>query len=257
MDPRPPPLLVLCCLALFAARPARAQSDDVPRDQAEVLYQAGQYADALKAYEAAYARRQSPRLLYLIARTHQRLGHVEEAVSHYRRFLAAEPDAPAALSADAEAQLSHLARLQPLLVPAASPAPLQPALTETRRSKPLIAAGLPLLIGAYVAAVGAGSFYVGEYIFQAGGEGARHNQVEGGMLFIPIVGPFISGLIHVDAVWTSCWIFVDGAAQVAGLTLTILGYKGKRVPLAPIAERLQLRAAPMPGGGTFALSGSF
>lgn len=121
-------VILLCCPLLLGAAPARAESADVHRDQADLLYAGGQYLDALREYEATYAAQQAPRLLYLLARTHQKLGHVAEARSHYVRFLAAEPEAPPDLRAAAEAQIAHLGRLSapPVLTaraPTAAPTP--------------------------------------------------------------------------------------------------------------------------------------
>lgn len=50
-------------------------------------FQDGQYVAALASFEAAYARRAAPHLLFNIARTLHKLGRLTEAVGYYQRFL--------------------------------------------------------------------------------------------------------------------------------------------------------------------------
>jgi len=74
------------------------------------LYQRRRYAPALRAFEAANQYVQGdgvPELMYNLGMTHARLGHNAEAVSAFRAYLAARPDAPE--RADIEARIRALA----------------------------------------------------------------------------------------------------------------------------------------------------
>ncbi len=55
------------------------------------LYKEELFDDALTEFQTAYAARQMPLLLVNIGRTMQKLGRPKEALSHYERFLRAEP----------------------------------------------------------------------------------------------------------------------------------------------------------------------
>ncbi|MFO0655199.1 MAG: hypothetical protein U0787_08980 [Polyangia bacterium] len=53
------------------------------------LVRTEEYSAALSQFEAAYALRQAPTLLYQIARCHHRLGNTKEAKAFYKRYLSA------------------------------------------------------------------------------------------------------------------------------------------------------------------------
>lgn len=59
-----------------------------------VLYKHGDYDAALHEFESAHALEPAGNLLYNIAQSHWRLGHHEEAIRYYQRYLEAAPDAP-------------------------------------------------------------------------------------------------------------------------------------------------------------------
>ncbi len=74
------------------------------------LYQRRRYAPALRAFEAANQYVQGdgvPELMYNLGMTHTRLGHNAEAISAFRAYLAARPDAPE--RTDIEARIRTLA----------------------------------------------------------------------------------------------------------------------------------------------------
>src|SRR6185503_6645188 len=56
--------------------------------------EAGDYAAAIDFYEKAYALIPHPVLLFNIAQAHRLNGNAAEALDHYRRYLAADPDGP-------------------------------------------------------------------------------------------------------------------------------------------------------------------
>lgn len=128
-------------LSLVAAAPAVAESattaeptpsaDSAAADEfSQVLarglaaYEAGQYLDALDAFDRAWAIRKVPRLRYNSARCLERLGRRAEALEAYRAFVAL-PDTTAEERIKAKGQIEALEReLQPppaLVAPAPAP----------------------------------------------------------------------------------------------------------------------------------------
>src|SRR5262245_24158816 len=103
-----------CLIALFAAllsRPLCAQPASEPAsppasgpsleeearllfEAAEAYYKAEHYAEAREAYAKTYALVSSPGLLFNMAQCERLLGQKEQAVTHYRAFLEAEPKSP-------------------------------------------------------------------------------------------------------------------------------------------------------------------
>ena len=89
-------LLVLAC-----AGATRASAQTSPSDgEARSLYEAGavafsdtRYEQALARFEEAYALSRRPALLYNIGLTHDRLGHDGPALTAFRGYLDALPDA--------------------------------------------------------------------------------------------------------------------------------------------------------------------
>jgi tetratricopeptide (TPR) repeat protein len=76
------------------ALPARAQLPEADTTRAvhlnetgSELYAAGDYTGALLAFERAHALANEPNLLFNIAGCHEQLGHREQALEYYRRFL--------------------------------------------------------------------------------------------------------------------------------------------------------------------------
>ena len=63
-------------------------------DKGKAAYDAGQFEKSLDHYRRAYDIFPHPDMLYRIGLCFERLGEDQEAVRHYRRFLAAVPDAP-------------------------------------------------------------------------------------------------------------------------------------------------------------------
>lgn len=93
----------LTFFALFAfsllAPPSFAQ-DNARNQEARGLYEAGavafgdgRFEDALGRWEEAYALTELPALRYNIGTANDRLGQAREALSHYRAYLEAVPDA--------------------------------------------------------------------------------------------------------------------------------------------------------------------
>src|SRR5271157_514619 len=90
-------VLVFVCATLGSVSSASAQDD---RDAAKAhfsrgtrLYQVGEYRQALDEFKAAHLAKPDPSFLYNIAQCHRQLGDLEQAVTMYKRFLAASPNA--------------------------------------------------------------------------------------------------------------------------------------------------------------------
>lgn len=61
-------------------------------EQGKAQYKAGNYAAALRSFQAANNLRSVPLLGYNIARAHHQLGNLDEAQLGYRQFIAQTPD---------------------------------------------------------------------------------------------------------------------------------------------------------------------
>lgn len=90
--------LVVLLGAVFANMPSACAQDDVVTakihyQKATRLYEVGDYRQALDAFKAAHLAKPDPAFLYNIAQCHRQLGEVEQAVTLYKRFLAASPNA--------------------------------------------------------------------------------------------------------------------------------------------------------------------
>ena len=101
-------IIACACVALAPAAPAFAQSDvpsldDLSEDQqrqlanlydlAESNAEGGEWRKALGYFQDAYEMFPHPRLLYQIARSHDKLGEEAAALNAYKRFVADLPDA--------------------------------------------------------------------------------------------------------------------------------------------------------------------
>ncbi len=75
-------------------------------DQAKLLFDAGSYDQAIVEFQAAYAKRQIPTLLFNIAQAHRKAGHWSEALALYERFLKEDPKS--ALLPEAEAHAAAM-----------------------------------------------------------------------------------------------------------------------------------------------------
>jgi hypothetical protein len=252
-------------------------------DRAIALAENDQYVEALKELEAAYQIKQPPSLLYSLGKTHRRLGNAKEALSYYERFLTAETNLIPAMKRDVDREIAELRVIlgiePPMLAPgprassdpyedeqpgarrapprAVAPGAMMPPLQvhyEVRKDRGLIAGGITLLATGYFAAVLTGSLELGTNGCSdfCGGPSSAAS----GTLLIPILGPFISGFIFLNWVWTAPWILLDGAGQVAGLAMIIAGARAKiKVPI--YGERFNVRPFALLGGGGVIVSGRF
>jgi tetratricopeptide (TPR) repeat protein len=150
MDPRGAPLRLLAVLlaTLAAAPPALAGGDDADKRarahfrRAETHFAVGRFKEALAEYEQAFEARPLPGFLFNIGQCHRNLGHLEEAIFSFKKYLRLKPDAKdrAAvedLIADLERQLAaqRAVRAPPpmpvLVLPPPPPPPPRPFYTRT------------------------------------------------------------------------------------------------------------------------------
>ncbi|MBL9003696.1 MAG: tetratricopeptide repeat protein [Myxococcales bacterium] len=232
-------------------------------NDAKVLEEVGQLADALSHYEQAYARNPQPAVLYRMASLHDQLDHPRQALTLYRRYLAQNPNLPDERQAEVA---THIARLT-LAVQDASSEPATrrdvdaPAASAgSLRSPGMLAAGLSIWGTSYLAAAVVGSLILAgstssqiQRQHSAGSIGQV--QAASGVLLIPVAGPFVSSGLIPSVEWTLPWIFIGGGTQLLGMILTIAG--ARRHP-GPRPAEYSLRGLSLgPGPGGLALIGRF
>jgi tetratricopeptide (TPR) repeat protein len=145
-SPRAGAFLLLLLLAAPAAaqeprRPAQTSAAAVAlADQGWEHYQAGRYAEALKAFRDADATQHAPPFVLMLARTHGKMGQLLEARSAYQRLVdekLPKGESSAFLQAQADAKV-ELAALEPriptleIVVEGTSPDALELQLDGTR-----------------------------------------------------------------------------------------------------------------------------
>jgi hypothetical protein len=238
----------LCGAALAGGGEARADELQDSVDRATTLAMSERYKEALAELQAAYAVRQSPRLLYMMAKMQQRLGDAAAALASYERFLAADTEGDPRYLADADAQVARLRQVlgRPQLplrpggpagpAPGAGPAEASPEGVhfKMKPSAGLIAGGAVLFGAAFVGAVVTGAIFLEPGSGMCGGSNnllvfngsasscsIGNSQVAAGTLLIPVTGPFVAAFAYRDPVWSINWALVDGVAQVGGLTMMI------------------------------------
>ena len=85
------------CLALastaLAAPDANTEKARAAFQAAQTLYQAGRFADALTKFQEAQALKPHPVIIFNIARCHEQLGALAEALASYREYLRLSPEA--------------------------------------------------------------------------------------------------------------------------------------------------------------------
>lgn len=95
-------------------------------DRGLTLYDKNQYESALGEFESAYKLRQVPALMFNIAQTHRKLGHVQQALDFYERYLLAEPSMPAATKGKVQGYIEQLRQVQRSRQDSASTPPTSP-----------------------------------------------------------------------------------------------------------------------------------
>jgi len=130
------------CALLVALPPALVRADDAERAarghfrRGETQFAMGQFAQALKEYQAAYELKPLPGFLFNIGQCHRNLGQLEAAIFSFKRYLRLRPDAPN--HAAVEELISDLERQL-----AAQKATRPPALPPPRPAQVVVVAPLP------------------------------------------------------------------------------------------------------------------
>lgn len=107
-------LLVVVMAMGAAARAAPADSETVFRqhyDNALNLYSAEQYDEAVREFQAAYAVKPRPRLLFNIGQAHRNLGNYREALRYYLQYQRMEPNPKPGLRAELERYIEQMQQL--------------------------------------------------------------------------------------------------------------------------------------------------
>lgn len=130
-------VISLVLLAALVAPPTLARAQDTSEEVSETTeykrlladaqekYAAEDFEGAAKAYEAAYAIKQNPNLLYNVARIYEKMGEFETALGFYERF-AKEPDIKLSARKDAIERLKALREVVALDKPPVEPDPKAP-----------------------------------------------------------------------------------------------------------------------------------
>ena len=87
--------LVLASAALAAPAPAEPNTEKARAafQAAQALYQASRFADALTKFQEAQALKPHPVIIFNIARCHEQLGALPQALAAYREYLRLSPEA--------------------------------------------------------------------------------------------------------------------------------------------------------------------
>lgn len=99
-------LLLLLLLANPVGAAAVPASGQEQTERGILLYETGQYNEAIRSFTEAYRQLRRPKLLFNIAQAHRMAGRAAEAVVAYQRFLREDPDSPR--RAEAEARIREL-----------------------------------------------------------------------------------------------------------------------------------------------------
>lgn len=255
--------LLLCAVATLAYEPAaKADTFQESLANASQLMAQNRLREALRAYQEAYAMQQVPSLFLYMARLRLQLGEGKEALEDYRRFLIAVPSPEPAQQKEAEQQIARLSAMSepPVqaptynvpystvpngLMPPMTPQQLDMLLTAhsenserarlSRRNAGLIAGGSVLMSLGYIAAFSTGITFLSEsnsgpyYGSSSSSSSSSPSKSQwtaaNALLVVPIIGPVFGGLVYPQVWWTLPWIIVDGAAQIGGLAMIIMGAK--------------------------------
>lgn len=102
---KPPPrvslvlALILALGTFLAPRPAAAGEDAATKaarrhfSKGDKLFALGRFDEALGHFEKAYEAKPIAVFLFNIAQCHRNLGHIDEAIFSYRKYLSEQPDA--------------------------------------------------------------------------------------------------------------------------------------------------------------------
>jgi hypothetical protein len=200
------------------------------------LYSEGRFREAAAQYEGAYALDPSVAVLERLANAYERSGDTARAAVLRQRLETLRNPPPPAYE-----------------VALAQPPPPRVVLKpkNVRVGSSLVRTGLGMFAGAYTASVISGAITLS--VFDSGTDN-EDVIMASKMLFIPVVGPFISCHWNSDPLWVAPLV-LNGLLQTAGLTMTIVG--GAMMARKPASPTVRL--SPWSTGTTsgLAFDGSF
>jgi tetratricopeptide (TPR) repeat protein len=161
--------LILALAVLFAVTPRTAYAEDTATKTArrhfakgDKLFALGRFEEALGHYERAYEAKPLAGFLFNIAQCHRNLGHIDEAIFSYRKYLTEQPDAEN--REQVEQQITELEEERDRRV--VTPDPPPPSVRkDTPGKKPIYARWW--FWGGVAAVAGAGA---GTYLLMRGGD---------------------------------------------------------------------------------------
>jgi hypothetical protein len=233
--------VAIACL-LSSSVPALAQvQPTAPAAQQVIagdnLMSAGRFTEAAQQYEAAYAIDPAVAILQRLAEAYRRAGNMAQYNATNQRIAvqtgsnnndAPPPPPPAGYTT--EPPPTYEPQAPPTYAPAPvyrpyAPYPYRPYYARRayvlRPGQALINAGIGLLISGYSASVITGAITIGWNQGANGGQSSWYGA--GGMMFIPIAGPFASLAFRQDIGWAVPVTVIGGGLQLTGLALIIAG----------------------------------
>jgi tetratricopeptide (TPR) repeat protein len=212
-------LLLGATPSVLAAAPAEGDQGDNDAfakkyyDLGRALYLHSDYEGAIGQFRAAYRLSHRPALLFNIARSHEALGQMEQAIQTYREYLQSSPPD----SVDVQTRIANLQVVVDKQRETSRREQLarQEAATRRGSSKPgwiTVGAGAAVaVLGAVFAGLAKGRQSDAEQAFKTGQEYTSIQSTERGGRAFGVAGPVLLG--------------VGGAAIVAGGVLLILHYR--------------------------------
>jgi hypothetical protein len=216
-DPEEPRLPPSPMPSTQPAAPAQAQVS-----AGDQLMSAGRYREAAAQYEAAYTIDPSVEILERLADAYALAGDLPRVELLRRRIAELRRPIPGELIAPAPLPIAP---------------PVRPVPARVRLGAALLRNGLGMFAGGYTSAVISGAIGLSA---SSGPDDPYHSAST--MMFIPVVGPFISLHWVQDAAW-AVPAALGGVLQLAGVSLSIAGGvmlgSGRRAPpvtLTPVSS---------------------
>jgi tetratricopeptide (TPR) repeat protein len=228
------------CVACVMLVATAARADDLDRarqlyEDGVARYDAGDYAEAIRAWQASYTMSPAPLLLFNMGQAYRLSGNCARAMEHYDRYVRAVPNPDNRNELDQALESCRATLARPSKLGSASPFTL-PAAPSTHRTRRLVG---------YV--VGGGGIALGGIAVLAALDGRR-----------------LSSLEQNVATWTPtdnanqrrgrldnalAWSFAGAGAVAVGVGVAL-------VVTSRSTERA-IAVVPTPGGGAVAVSGRF
>jgi tetratricopeptide (TPR) repeat protein len=243
-------------IVLALAAPAVADGLGVPEkaktlaEQGRALHDAGDYAGAIAAYNAAYVLAPRPGLLFNIAQAYRLSGDCDDAAFMYRRYLETNPEPNARQVAEQNLEVADKCGHGGLKIAMPTPPPT-PAVTPPRDPPPPppVQEHTEKHLGAFALVAGVGALAV------AGGFAYDAHETADRVSAAYATGTVSTNLSQEDArghrsavIATACGV-AGGAAVITGAILYAIGRRSD--------ERQHVTVAPTTHGAEVALSWAF